>query len=380
MADIIKIDLTDVQDTLQGTFQRDFELTDYTDSPIIELAAGTVEEVGGFIYRVEGGDIVVADSGVINGTVYIEVSDDGDGTASAEVSATSGTWDPNLRGYYKPTGEKTIFAMVKSAGPTYSDKFRISVPFKQRFQDIQVTNNAIVLGDVIADHLVKRQVFTSGGTWTRPENVDYARVICVGGGGGGGQGQTNGGGGGGAAGQITDVVVNVTDASYSVTIGTGGTATNDGTDTTFGSLVTGSGGAKGTNSNPGVQGGDGGQCDTFGASDFGAGGVGVNAAGAPARSGSGGGAGHGTEDGASGGVGFNGNGGTGGTEAGSGGGGGGGAGYNGNGGNGASDFHATGSTAGTGFGSGGGGGSGGSTAGAAGTAGICIVEWSQNSV
>jgi hypothetical protein len=130
-ADIIKIDLTDVQDTLQATFQRDFELTTYADGSTITLASGTVEEVGGYLYRVEGGDLAITDGGVANGTVYVEISDDGDGTGTAELSTTAGTWDPNLRGYYKVTGEKTIFAMTKAAGPVYSNRGRLLAPLDQ---------------------------------------------------------------------------------------------------------------------------------------------------------------------------------------------------------------------------------------------------------
>jgi hypothetical protein len=129
MSDIIKLDMTDIEDTQLGIFQTDFELTSYEDDADIILAAARVEYIGDFPYRVEDGDLTVTDSGVVNGTVYILLKDDGDGTASAYVSTKAGDYDPNKGGYYvndasPDDGAKVLFQMKKDTGPIYSYKAR----------------------------------------------------------------------------------------------------------------------------------------------------------------------------------------------------------------------------------------------------------------
>lgn len=123
-ADIIKLDLTDVQDYIQGAIQTPFHLTSYADGSTIVLASGRVEELGGYFYRVEGGDLTITDGGVANGTVYVHIKDDGDGTASAYLATAAGTWDPNKGGYYHTDGAKVVFQMEKAAGPVYNNRVR----------------------------------------------------------------------------------------------------------------------------------------------------------------------------------------------------------------------------------------------------------------
>lgn len=112
--------------------------------------------------------------------------------------------------------------------------------------------------------LGSRQVFTSSGTWTRPEGCAAVRVRLVGGGGGGG-GVTNaassaaaagGGGGGGFAEKwitagLTDTVAVIVGAA-----GAGGaTGANNGIaggDTSFGGYLSATGGAGGTSMTAGT--------------------------------------------------------------------------------------------------------------------------------
>lgn len=111
-------------------------------------------------------------------------------------------------------------------------------------------------------------VYTSGsGTYTTPVGAKYLIVECIGGGGGGaGNGTANasyGGGGGGGGYYLKQF--NNPDASYSYTVGTGGTGTpagsyadgSNGTASTFGGMSAGGGGG-GKRGSTSVRNGDGG--------------------------------------------------------------------------------------------------------------------------
>jgi len=97
--------------------------------------------------------------------------------------------------------------------------------------------------------------FTASGTWTKPTGTTAAYVMVVGAGGGGAsKGSGSGGALGGSGGLVTTRIFAAADisaASYSVTIGAGGTggtsaaSGSDGGQTSFGSLLVGNGGRGG---------------------------------------------------------------------------------------------------------------------------------------
>lgn len=103
--------------------------------------------------------------------------------------------------------------------------------------------------------------FTASGSWVAPAGVFSVNVLAVGGGGGGG-GTTGSSGnlqlaGGGGGGGVYDGPLAVTPGTtYTVTIGTGGAgatsgtgASSNGTNTTFGSILTAPGGQGGVSCN-----------------------------------------------------------------------------------------------------------------------------------
>lgn len=111
------------------------------------------------------------------------------------------------------------------------------------------------------------QVFTAGGTWTKPTGATFAHVVCISGGGGGGSGRKGaagsarcgGGGGGGGSVSFATFQASILSGTETVTVGAGGgggtgqttnsTNGNPGTagaDTTFGSWLKAVGGSAGS--------------------------------------------------------------------------------------------------------------------------------------
>lgn len=77
------------------------------------------------------------------------------------------------------------------------------------------------------------QSFTVNGTWTKPADIQYVEVVCIGAGGGGGGGSKeaagsggNSGGGGGGGGAVTKMLFRASDlgATETITVGVGGTS------------------------------------------------------------------------------------------------------------------------------------------------------------
>ena len=93
------------------------------------------------------------------------------------------------------------------------------------------------------------QVFTSSGTYTPTSGMIYCIVEVVGGGGGGGNAgglAYSTGAGGGAGGYARQVFsASAIGASQAITIGAGGAAAGSGTSSSFGSLITCTGGGPG---------------------------------------------------------------------------------------------------------------------------------------
>jgi hypothetical protein len=91
-------------------------------------------------------------------------------------------------------------------------------------------------GNFVASSATKIITYTANGTWVKPAGCSAVEIICIGAGGGGGSGgvQTNtttavsGGGGGGGGGYSTIKIPasSLTNATYTITVGTGGIGGN----------------------------------------------------------------------------------------------------------------------------------------------------------
>jgi len=102
---------------------------------------------------------------------------------------------------------------------------------------------------------IRQQIFTASGTWTCPAGVDLVRVTVAGGGGGGASPGSGGGGGGGGGMVVTKTISVVPGTAYTITVGSGGAAGAAGGSSSFGALVTATGGGRGSGSFGGVYGG-----------------------------------------------------------------------------------------------------------------------------
>ena len=93
------------------------------------------------------------------------------------------------------------------------------------------------------------QVFTSSGTYNKPSGINTIKVICTGGGGGGGNCPNSNinqqGSGGGAGGTAIEILDAGSISSETVTIGAGGGGQSSGSTSSFGSLLSASGGSAG---------------------------------------------------------------------------------------------------------------------------------------
>ena len=106
---------------------------------------------------------------------------------------------------------------------------------------------------------VRIATFTASGSWVAPAGVYSVQALAVGGGGGGGFAKTNSaeqvqfGGGGGGGGVFDGLLPVVPGTTYTITVGIGGNgaststaaAGSNGSDTTFGSIMTAPGGQGG---------------------------------------------------------------------------------------------------------------------------------------
>lgn len=217
-------------------------------------------------------DLVLADVQITAGSIAIADSAITDQRADADLCGRTGT-------IIAP--EYTPKATYEGKGsPTESTEGDIG----DAYIDTSITPHGYYICLGVADGVytwkrmgymarkLKTEIITATTTWVKPTDIvpgTKARIMVFGGGGGGAGGNYSTGGGGGGGGYMAEYTGELTEESYTVTIGSGGsggtssgssaTAGGTGGATSFGSLVSASGGGNGkTNAGAGGDGGTGG--------------------------------------------------------------------------------------------------------------------------
>lgn len=119
-------------------------------------------------------------------------------------------------------------------------------------------NNIYVITDGTGQQWRVHEFLTTGNQTFKPNAGFDAQYLVVAGGGGGGNPNDRTGGGGGAGGMLEGTQAVLKNGTYNVTVGAGGTATNNGANSVFGTATAIGGGRGGTNNRAAATGGSGG--------------------------------------------------------------------------------------------------------------------------
>ena len=119
-------------------------------------------------------------------------------------------------------------------------------------KSLSTDGSVLSWASVVSSSATRFDYTGSSQTWTKPTSGSFVIIVCWGGGGGGskrGSGSVFQGGGGGACGVLIKPFSELTDSSYTVTVGVGGSAGGSsgghGGNSSFGSLITAHGGERG---------------------------------------------------------------------------------------------------------------------------------------
>ncbi|XLQ20057.1 MAG: discoidin domain-containing protein [Candidatus Moraniibacteriota bacterium] len=207
---------------------------------------------GGYLYleySLNGGAwTAIGNSGyqlaMSNGATDIETHSGMIRMTRAELGSVTGDFDIQFKFRHK-SYDGTL--LINGSRGTTDEKFSTRV----RISEVTSDDSSIVSAGVSSSGgggIKSIQTFDIAGahTWTKPAGIETIRVQVIGGGGGGKAYEENYGGGGGSGAGYAEKIIDVSSiTSVPVTVGAGGVVNTSGTDTSFDTHVSATGGGKG---------------------------------------------------------------------------------------------------------------------------------------
>jgi hypothetical protein len=176
MADLILIDYNDPTLTLGAIVRQPFQFTTstLTVSTPNSLVSGSTEEIGGALYIVDSGNYPISNN-FTSVNKYLEISLDGDDTATATWTTNPGTWNAGLNGFYNGSN-KIIGFGIASAGTWYFHHYNIRRQID--IDSLNVLRNIILGGQVTAAGQITGNPVQSSSSITSATTIQAGTTIA----------------------------------------------------------------------------------------------------------------------------------------------------------------------------------------------------------
>ena len=172
----------------------------------------------GAILKLQRSDTSVVDGNLL-GKIEFSAPDESSGTDAITTAASISAFADAT---FASDNNQTDMVFKLGSSGSATEKLRL-----HHGGDLELAGGKLI-GATSGTVEVDEQVFTSSGTWTKPEGAIMTYIFCIGGGGGGGaggRGSTYASGGGGGSGGGTDLQMFISaalESTMSVTVGAGG--------------------------------------------------------------------------------------------------------------------------------------------------------------
>tara|TARA_R100000655_G_scaffold40184_1_gene75820 strand:+ start:2221 stop:6291 length:4071 start_codon:yes stop_codon:yes gene_type:complete len=199
----------------------------------------TAKTSDGAILKLQTSDTTVTDGNIL-GAIEFSAPDE---ASQTDAITTAASIVAEADATFLPSNNQTDMVFKLGSSEAATEKLRL-----HHNGDVELAGGKLI-GATSGTVEVDEQVFTSNGTWTKPEGAIMTYIYCIGGGGGGasgGRGSTydSGGGGGGGGGVDLQMFISAAlESTMSVVVGSGGSGGAARTSDTYGAY-----GGKGGNS------------------------------------------------------------------------------------------------------------------------------------